>query len=181
MFAPNNSNSVDFKFIVVYDKSNKPVANSIKNQARDLSINSTSWSKEQYLANEPQLNNDNFVLFLSESLIEENLSNPQLQLHSLIEGVNYKKQGNAIGIFVEDINYIEAAKRLGDSLKEDWLKLVGVLIATGHTTGLKAVSLFATLRYKSKKKKAKLYLLFKASNKFTRKYLKSFVSGELNK
>lgn len=26
MFAPNNSNSVDFKFIVVYDKFNKPVA-----------------------------------------------------------------------------------------------------------------------------------------------------------
>ena len=42
MFAPNNSNSVDFKFIVVYDKFNKPVANSIKNQARDLSINSTA-------------------------------------------------------------------------------------------------------------------------------------------
>ena len=79
MFAPNNSNSVEFKFIVVYDKFNKPVANSIKNQARDLSINSTAWSKEQYLAKEPQLNNDNFVLFLSESLMEENLSNPQLQ------------------------------------------------------------------------------------------------------
>lgn len=177
MFAPNNSNSVDFKFIVVYDKSNKPVANSIKNQARDLSINSTSWSKEQYLANEPQLNNDNFLLFLSESLIEENLSNPQLQLHSLIEGVNYKKQGNAIGIFVEDINYIEAAKRLGNSLKEDWLIQVAALIGT-HLIG---ASILATVRYRSKKKKAKLYLLFKASDEFIRKYLKSFVSGELNK
>ena len=177
MFAPNNSNSVDFKFIVVYDKSNKPVANSIKNQARDLSINSTSWSKEQYLANEPQLNNDNFLLFLSESLIEENLSNPQLQLHSLIEGVNYKKQGNAIGIFVEDINYIEAAKRLGNSLKEDWLIQVAALIGT-HLIG---ASILATVRYWSKKKKAKLYLLFKASDEFIRKYLKSFVSGELNK
>ena len=177
MFAPNNSNSVDFKFIVVYDKSNKPVANSIKNQARDLSINSTSWSKEQYLANEPQLNNDNFLLFLSESLIEENLSNPQLQLHSLIEGVNYKKQGNAIGIFVEDINYIEAAKRLGNSLKEDWLIQVAALIGT-HLIG---ASILATVRYMSKKKKAKLYLLFKASDEFIRKYLKSFVSGELNK
>lgn len=177
MFAPNNSNSVDFKFIVVYDKFNKPVANSIKNQARDLSINSTAWSKEQYLANEPQLNNDNFVLFLSESLMEENLSNPQLQLHSLIEGVKYKKQGNAVGIFVEDISYIEAAKRLGDSLKEDWLMQVGALIGTGLIGG----SLLATVRYWSKKNKAKLYLLYKASDKFTKDFLKSFVSGELHK
>ena len=35
MFTANaqNSNQVQFKFIVVYDKFNKPVANSIKNQA----------------------------------------------------------------------------------------------------------------------------------------------------
>lgn len=177
MFAPNNSNSVDFKFIVVYDKFNKPVANSIKNQARDLSINSTAWSKEQYLANEPKLNNDNFVLFLSESLIEENLSNPQLKLHSLIEGVKYKKQGNAVGIFLEEISYIEAAKSLGDSLKEDWLIQVGALIATGLIGG----GLLATFRYMSKKNRAKLYLLYKASDKFAKELLKSFVSGGLHK
>ena len=177
MFAPNNSNSVEFKFIVVYDKFNKPVANSIKNQARDLSINSTAWSKEQYLANEPQLNNDNFVLFLSESLMEENLSNPQLQLHSLIDGVKYKKQGNAVGIFVEEISYIEAAKRLGDSLKEDWIIQVGALIGTG----LIGSSLLASYRYWSKKNKAKLYLLYKASDKFMKDCLTSFVSGELHK
>lgn len=177
MYAPNNSNSVEFKFIVVYDKFNKPVANSIKNQARDLSINSTAWSKEQYLANEPQLNNDNFVLFLSESLMEENLSNPQLQLHSLIDGVKYKKQGNAVGIFVEEISYIEAAKRLGDSLKEDWIIQVGALIGTG----LIGSSLLASYRYWSKKNKAKLYLLYKASDKFMKDCLTSFVSGELHK
>ena len=177
MFAPNNSNSIEFKFIVVYDKFNKPVANSIKNQARDLSINSTAWSKEQYLAKEPQLNNDNFVLFLSESLIEENLSNPQLQLHSLIEGVKYKKQGNAVGIFVEEISYIEAANRLGDSLKEDWIIQVVALIGTGLIGG----SLLASFRYWSKKNKAKLYLLYKASDKFAKDFLTSFVSGELHK
>lgn len=177
MFAPNNSNSIEFKFIVVYDKFNKPVANSIKNQARDLSINSTAWSKEQYLAKEPQLNNDNFVLFLSESLMEENLSNPQLQLHSLIDGVKYKKQGNAVGIFVEEISYIEAAKRLGDSLKEDWIIQVGALIGTG----LIGSSLLASYRYWSKKNKAKLYLLYKASDKFMKDCLTSFVSGELHK
>lgn len=38
MFTANvqNSNQVKFKFIVVYDKFNKPVANSIKNQAYEL-------------------------------------------------------------------------------------------------------------------------------------------------
>ena len=58
MFTANvqNSNQVKFKFIVVYDKFNKPVANSIKNQAYELSINSTAWSKEQYLHQEPGLN-----------------------------------------------------------------------------------------------------------------------------
>lgn len=176
MFAQNNSNSVDFKFIVVYDKFNKPVANSIKNQARDLSINSTAWSKEQYLANEPQLNNNNFVLFLSESLIEENLSNPKLKSHSLIEGVKYKKQGNTVGIFVEEISYIEVAEMLAESLKEDWLKQVGALICYGPIVGL-----LATFKYFPKQRKAKLYLLYKASDKFTQDCLKSFVSGELHK
>lgn len=88
-----------------------------------------------------------------------------------------KKQGNAVGIFVEDISYIEAAKRLGDSLKEDWLMQVGALIGTGLIGG----SLLATVRYWSKKNKAKLYLLYKASDKFTKDCLKSFVSGELHK
>lgn len=172
MFSPNNSNSVDFKFIVVYDKFNKPVANSIKNQARDLSINSTAWSKKQYLDNEQQLNNDNFVLFLSESLMKENLSNPDLQLHSLIEGVKYKKQGNVVGIYMEEISYIEAAKRLGDFLKEDWLMQVATLTNT---------PLLLAYRYWSKNNKAKLYLLYKAADKFTKECLKSFVSGELHK
>ena len=117
------------------------------------------------------------MLFLSKSLIKENLSNPQLQLYSLIEGVKYKKQGNAVGFFVEDISYKEAAKRLGDSLKEDWPMQVGALIGTVHPGG----RWFTAARYWSKERKAKLYLLFKASDEFTRKYLKSFVSGELQK
>ncbi len=178
MFEPNKQTieKIDFKFIVVYNKFNKPVANSIKNQARELSINSTSWSEEQYLHNEAMLNNDNFVMFLSEKLMDENLSNPQLKLYSLVEGVKYKTQGNVVGIFVEDISYVEAAKRLGESLKEDWLIQVGALIGTGLIGG----GLLATVRYWTKKRKAKLYLLYKAADNFTRKNLKSFVAGELH-
>lgn len=177
MFTTNaqNSNQVQFKFIVVYDKFNKPVANSIKNQAYELSINSTAWSKEQYLHQEPGLNNDNYVLFLSEKLLEENLSNPQLELYDLIEGVKYKKQGNAVGIYVEDISYVEVAEKLAESLKEDWLLQVGALIAGG----LVCSSILATFQYFSKRRKAKLYLLYKAVDKFAKDKLKSFVVGEL--
>lgn len=177
MFTANaqNSNQVQFKFIVVYDKFNKPVANSIKNQAYELSINSTAWSKEQYLHQEPGLNNDNYVLFLSEKLLKENLSNPQIELNDLIEGVKYKKQGNAVGIYVEDISYVEAAEKLAESLKEDWLLQVGTLIAGG----LVSSSILATFQYFSKRRKAKLYLLYKAVDKFAKDKLKSFVVGEL--
>lgn len=52
MFTSDNPTSyrVEYKFIVVYDKFTKPVANSIKNKARDLSISSTAWSEKQYLS-----------------------------------------------------------------------------------------------------------------------------------
>ena len=63
----NKSMSTNYKFIVVYDKFTKPVANSLKNKAKEMSINSTSWSEQEYLHNEAQLNNDNNVLFLSEN------------------------------------------------------------------------------------------------------------------
>ena len=173
----SSSGRIDYQFIVVYDKFCKPVAKSILNQACELSIHSTAWSPEQYLYNEPRLNNDNHVLFLSEKLLEENLSNPSLKAHPLLESAKYKTQGNAVGIYVEDCSYAEAANRLGDSLKEDWLMQVGVLIGGGLIGG----SLFAAFRYYSKKRKAKLYLLFKAADKFTREKLQSFVAGKLHK
>ncbi len=163
---------IDYKFIVVYDKFNKPVANSIKNQARDLSINSTSWREKEYLDNESRLNNDNYVMFLSEKLLKENLSNPNLQLHKLIDGVKYKLEGNVVGIYVEDISYIDVAKRLGDSLKENWLIQVRALVGFIHGP---------FVFYWSKKQEAKLYLLYKAVDKFHQDHLKSFVAGELNK
>lgn len=169
---------IAYKFIVVYDKFNEPVANSIKNQAGTLSINSTSWSEKDYLTNKSRLNNNNYVMFLSEDLIKKNLSNPNLQLHELIDGVKFKSEGNVVGIYVEDIDYVEFAKRLGSSQKEDWLTLVGGgLIVGGRIVG----GLIAGLRYRSKQQEAKLYLLYKAVDKFHQDYLKSFVAGELNK
>lgn len=176
MFTSDNPTSyrVEYKFIVVYDKFTKPVANSIKNQARDLSISSTAWSEKQYLSQEPSLSNDNYVLFLSKSLLKENLSNPQLQLKKLTNGTKYKSQGNAAGIFVEKVDFIEVAKQLSASLNEKWLFVVGSLICT-TTLG----QLLAAWQYMSKKKKAKLYLLYKATDKFAKDNLKSFVAGRL--
>ena len=168
MFTSDNPTSyrVEYKFIVVYDKFTKPVANSIKNKARALSISSTAWSEKQYLSQEPSLSNDNHVLFLSKSLLKENLSNPQLQLKKLTNGTKYKSQGNVAGIFVEKVDFI--------SLNEKWLYVVTTLICT-TTIG----QLLAAWQYMSKKKKAELYLLYKATDKFAKDNLKSFVAGKL--
>ena len=80
-----------------------------------------------------------------------------------------------MGIYVEKISYVEAAEKLAESLKEDWLLQVGALIAGG----LIGTSILATFQYFSKKRKAKLYLLHKAVDKFANEKLKSFVGGEL--
>jgi hypothetical protein len=176
MFTSDNQTSsrVEYKFIVVYDKFTKPVANSIKNQAIDLSISSTAWSEKQYLSQEPSLSNDNYVLFLSKSLLKENLSNPQLQLNELTNGTKYKTQGNVAGIFVEKVDFVEIAKQLSAGLNEKWLFVVGSLICTTTPD-----QLLVAWQYMSKKKKAELYLLYKATDKFAKDNLKSFVAGRL--
>ena len=166
---------IEFKFIVVYDDFTKPIANSLKNDAIEQGITSTIWTEEQHNANLPGITNENYVLFLTEKKIKEHLSNPKLISQNLVNGVEYKKQGNELGIYVKDENLVEVAKRLAQSLKEDWLKEVAILLG-GGVFGL---SIFTSWRFWDKQKKAKLYLLFRASDRFAKNCLKKYVSNEL--
>lgn len=181
MFADNykigESTLKNLKFIVVYDRFTKPVANSLKNKAIEKSITSTSWSEQEYLANEMNLDNNNHVLFLSEKLFKENLSDPSLPACNLIEAVFYKKQGHIAGIYVHNGNVkcSEIASRVGSILKESWGKAFLSMIATG----LLGVALYTLLKYRSKEKQAKLYLLFRAKDCFEDKHLKDFVNDSL--
>lgn len=176
MFTQENKYklSTNYKFIVVYDKFTKPVANWLKNQAMEKSISSVSWSEKDYLHNEVNLTNDNHVVFLSEKLIKENLSAPSIVSYALKDGARYKKHGHATGIYLEDIDYTEAAKRIGKSLKEDWGKELVAIIGGG----VLGAGLLAAFRYWTKSKKAQLYLLFKAAEEYSKEPLDKFVMGE---
>ena len=167
---------IEFKFIVVYDDFTKPIANSLKNEAIEKRITSTIWTEKQHNDNLPQITNENYVLFLTEKKIKEHLSNPKLKAYTIVDGVEYKKQGHELGIYFKEIDFVETAKRVGKSLKEDWLYVAGILIGGG----VFGASILASFRYWSKKKKAKLYLLFRASDKFAESFLKKYVSDELD-
>lgn len=170
---------IEFKFIVVYDDFTKPIANSLKNEAVGKGITSTIWTEKQHNDNLPNITNENYVLFLSENKIKEHLSNPKLKAHSIVDGVEYKKQGHELGIYLKEIDFVETAKRLGNSLNEDWLYVVGRLIGSVLRPTVLSV-LYSHFRYWSKQKKAKLYLLFRATDKFAESDLKKFVSDELD-
>ncbi len=167
---------IDYQFIVVSDKRFKPVARSLHNQAVTKRIKSTTWTKDIYTKQESGLTNYNHIVFLSDVLIKENLANPKIQSKEIIPGVLYKHEGNSIGIFLDPKkDYEEVAKQVGNSLKEDWLYEVGVMIASG----LIGVGIYSTARFFSKKKKAKIYLAFRAIDKFSESLLKDFVSDKL--
>lgn len=167
---------IEFKFIIVYNEFTKPIANSLKNEAVAKGITSTIWTEKQHNDNLPELSNENYILFLTEKKIKEHLSNPQLKAHPIIDGVEYKKQGHELGIYLKEIDYVETAKRIGKSLGEDWL-LVAASLIRGMFVG---VAIVKYLRYWSKSKKAKLYLLFTATDEFSKENLIKYVSDELN-
>ena len=164
---------IEFKFIVVYDKFTKCIANSLKNEAIEKGITATIWSEKQHEDNLPLLTNENYVLFLSKKKIENHLANPKLRPHTIIDGVEYKKHGHELGIYLCGIDFVEIAKRVGISLKEDWRKSVGLLIPYIRIYGL-------IYYYFSEKNKAKVYLLFRAADEFSKENLKKYVSDELD-
>lgn len=176
MFNNDSTPKIDYQFIVVYEKSNKQIAASIRNQAIDLKITSTIWGEKFYLGQETQLTNHNHVLFLSEKLIAENLSNPNLEEKELIPGVFYKKQGNNIGIYPKSENksFVELANEYADFLKENWKMVIAGVICGGSVGG----SIVTGYLFWKKQKKAKKYLLFKAADKFVKENLKDWLDNQ---
>lgn len=167
---------IDYQFIVVYDEKHKPVAKSLHNQAVRKKIKSTTWSKKDYLQQESRLTNYNHLVFLSDSLIKQNLANPNLKSKEVIPGVLYKHEGNSIGYFLDTkADFVETAKKVGNSLKEDWLSEVGIMIAGG----LIGVGIYSVARFFSKKRKAEIYLSFRGVDKFAESILSDFVSDNL--
>lgn len=176
MFNTDATPKIDYQFIVVYEKSNKQIAASIRNQAIDLKITSTIWGEKSYLDQETSLTNHNHVLFLSEKLIAENLSNPNLEEKELIPGVFYKMEGNCIGIYLKSENksYVELANEYADILKENWKEVIARVIC-GDAIGALIQTGFLFWR---KQKKAKKYLLFKAADKFVKENLKDWLDNQ---
>lgn len=171
-----NRPKIEYQFIVVYDKKSKRVAKSLHNQAVNKKIKSTTWSRKEYLAQESRVTNYNHVVLLSDSLIKENLSNPKLKSNSIIEGVSYKIEGNIMGLQLDDsADYVQLAKDLGNTLKEDWYIVAGALIAAGLIGGF----VYTTFRTFTKKQKAQIYLMFRGIDKFVETSLLDFVNDKL--
>lgn len=171
-----NQPKIDYQFIVVYDKKTKPAAKSLHNQAVNNKVKSTTWSKKEFLDQESRLTNYNHIVLLSETLIKENLGHPDLKSHPVIEGVTYKIQGHTIALQLEDsVDYVKLAKDLGNTLKEDWYKVAGAVIATG----LIGAGIYTTFKMYTKTQKAKIYLLYRGIDKFVETSMMDFVNDKL--
>lgn len=170
MFQGNQENlertvlkpEIDYQFIVVYEKFNKKVANSIKQQAVTKGVRSTIWSETDYGHNEANLTNYNHVLFLSEKLINETLSNPKLEEHELVPSVYYKTEGNSFGIYAK----VKCARECVNDLKKVWRKFLSPVSLT-------VLSLYLFL---DAEKRYKLPLLFEAVDSFINKHLEAWIS-----
>ena len=175
MFNNDSTPKIDYQFIVVYEKSNKQIAASIINQAINLGITSTIWNEKTYLA-QVNFSNANHVLLLSEKLIAERLSNPNIKEKEFITGVFYKREGSCIGIYPKsvNINFEKLANEYADIWKEDW-KIVIAGIICGGAIGHLIQTGFLFWR---KQKKAKKYLLFKAADKFVKENLKDWLDNQ---
>lgn len=172
MFDTQKTNN---RFIVVYDKLTEPIAQSIANRAIVKGIESTTWSKKEYLAQKPRLTNNNYVLLLDESIMQINLADPTLEIREIIPGVQYKLQGHQLGLFVDkesdDFKTLCKDKNLGKTL----LQFLGSAIAAG----LIGVAICAFIKDLNNKKKAKFYLLMKAIDEFEKEDMLKYVSGKL--
>ena len=161
---------IPYKFIVVYDKFTKVVANSIKNQSVIKNITSTIWNEKIYYDNESRLTNFNHVLFLSEKLVKEKFANPALTPHQLLDEVVYKTEGNEFGIYIDDenVDFKKSLSKYKTILKEKLGKGVLGLIGIGFS-------------FLSDRRKAKLCLLFKACDKFVNELMENWIRKDYSK
>ncbi|MDE6078943.1 MAG: hypothetical protein K2G35_02650 [Duncaniella sp.] len=142
------------KFVIVYEKFTKPAAVSLSNQLSNK-FECTIWDKRHYLANEAGLNNKNRIILLNEDLINENLANPSLHSDQIVPGMDYKREGNMIGVVY---NEVKSPKKLSDILKENWGKYAAAIIGSS-VLGIPGAAITAWLLTSQKKKiKFKLYM-----------------------
>lgn len=173
MFNQNNQNeglSIDkLQFIIVYDKVAKPAAKSLYNTVSGKYV-CTTWSTGTYKHKEDSLTNKNKVLFLDDSLIEENLCSPSIVSSHITDCVYLIQQNNACGLKLDS----EKVAVLGDMYKENWGKFIAGLVAAG----LIGVGVMSIFMYLSKKKKMRLKLLLDAVASFNGRYIDDFVKGK---
>lgn len=176
----NNSNNqtekIDYKFIVVYDSFTEPIAQSLSNRAVEKNITSTTWDENEYKHNKASITNFNYLVILSKKIINKNWADPILKQNEIIQGVLYKKQGHQIGLYIDkNVNVIKTADLLGQLFKEDWGKFVLALVAGGLVGSAILGALLRTLKIK----RAKFYLQWKAIDEFDKKLMLDFVQDKL--
>ena len=164
----------DVKFVIVYEKFTKPAAVSLSNQLSNK-FECTLWDKKHYFANEAGLNNKNRIILLNEDIINENLANPSLRAHQIVPGMDYKREGNIIGVVY---NETTSPKKLSDILKESWRKytagIFGPLALIGAVPGAAIIAWLLTI---SQKKKIKFKLYMDAVNVLAKSKLQDILNG----
>ena len=170
----NHMNISELQYVIVYDKFTKPAAISLKNKlSKDARC--ISWSKKDFQAAESSITNKTNIIFLNEDLIKENLANPNLTNVQIIPGIDYKKEGNVLGLlYNEDTSPIA----LSDILKGNWVKYVmstlGPIIFVGGIPGAAIISFFLT---RNEKNKIKIKLYMDAVEKLSSTLLKKLYNG----
>ena len=173
---PSGSDPIktNVKFVIVYENFTKPAAVSLSNQLSNK-FECTLWDKKHYFANEAGLNNKNRIILLNEDLINENLANPSLLAYQIVPGMDYKREGNMIGVVY---NETTSPKKLSDILKENWGKyaagIIGPLALLG---GLPGAAIIAWLLTISQKKKIKFKLYMDAVNVLAKSKLQDILNG----
>lgn len=181
MFGFDNStktkrdDSIEFKFIIIYDKFTKPMAVSLRNTIGKES-SCAIWNKKVYEQNEPKISNKNNLIILNEDLIESNLANPNLKPIHFSEGVLIKHENNTIGIYIDPNANLGSFK---EKFKISWKKyLIGILTPILVVGGIPVAIITTVMMFYNDRKKVKFKLLFDAVNKFKVKTLEDFLNGK---
>lgn len=166
--------SIEFKFIVIYDKFTRPMAVSLRNTiGKECSC--AIWNKKVYEQNEPKISNKNNLIILNEDLIETNLANPNLKPIQFSEGVLIKHEKNTIGLYIDPNADLGNFK---EKFKMSWKKyLMGILVPILLVGGIPVAIITTVMMFYNDRKKVKFRLLFDAVNKLKVKTLEDYFNG----
>lgn len=181
MFGFDNStstkrdDSIEYKFIVIYDKFTKPMAVSLRNTiSKECSC--AIWNKKVYEQNEPKISNKNNLVILDEVLIKINLANPKLEPIQFSEGVLVKHENNTIGIYIDPNANLGSFK---EKFRMSWKKyLIGILAPILIIGGIPVAIITTVMMFYNDKKKVKFKLLFDAVDKLKVKTIENFLNGK---